>query len=249
MFQWMKREAARMGLLLRSVPAGMTALLTVSVITMNLLANKSVSLPVDWLALDGGVLVSWMTFLAMDILTKHFGPKAATEMSVFAAAMNLLACLFFYLASRIPGQWGMAFETADPATANAALDGTFAGTWYVLLGSTVAFLLSAGVNNFLNYAIGRSIRKNPDGFGAYAARTYISTAVGQFVDNMTFALIVSHVFFGWTMVQCVTCAATGMVVELLCEVVFSRLGYSVCRRWKREGVGRAYLDSLEGDSL
>ena len=58
MFQWMKREAARMGLLLRSVPAGMTALLTVSVITMNLLANKSVSLPVDWLALDGGVLVS-----------------------------------------------------------------------------------------------------------------------------------------------------------------------------------------------
>ncbi|MDY5937614.1 MAG: VUT family protein, partial [Bacilli bacterium] len=67
------------------------------------------------------------------------------------------------------------------------------------MGSTIAFLLSAFVNNFLNYLVGKLFKKHPDGFLAYASRTYISTAIGQFVDNLTFTLIVSHFFFGWTM--------------------------------------------------
>lgn len=232
-------------LLLGSVPPLWMTAMVVSVIAMNLLANKSVNLPFSWLALDCGILVSWVCFLAMDTLTRHFGPKAATELSVVAVVMNLAACLFFFLASRIPGIWGESYVEAGEAV-NLALDNTFGGTWYVLLGSTIAFLVSAVVNNFLNYFIGRRFKRNPDGFAAYACRTYLSTAAGQFVDNLTFALIVSHVFFGWSLTQCLTCAATGMVAELLCEVAFSRYGYAVCRRWRAEDVGRAYLDFREG---
>ena len=232
-------ELYELRLLLRSIPSVLTALLIVSIITMNLLANKSINLPFDWLALDCGVLVSWICFLSMDILTRHFGPKAATQASVLAVAINLLACLFFFLASRIPGVWG---EAGDNTIATGILDRTFGGTWYVLFGSTVAFLLSAAVNNFLNAAIGRRFVKRPDGFAAYVCRTYLSTAVGQFVDNLTFALIVSHFFFGWTLLQCVTCAITGMLVELACEILFSRIGYTVCKRWEKEQVGKEYLD-------
>ena len=85
----------------------------------------------------------------------------------------------------------------------------------------------------------------PVGAVAYFLRSYVSTAIGQFADNMIFALVVSHVFFGWSIVQCVTCAVTGMVAELLCEVAFSGIGYAVCKKWKKEQVGKAYFDFSE----
>ncbi len=55
--------------LLRTVPPVLVTLLVLSVVGMNLLANKSIHTGVDWLALDGGILVSWLTFLSLDVLT------------------------------------------------------------------------------------------------------------------------------------------------------------------------------------
>lgn len=232
-------------LLMRCVSPLVLALFFLSVFTMNLLANKSLSLPFDWLALDCGILVSWGTFLCMDVLTRHYGPKAATTLSVIAIGINLFACLILYLSSLIPGTWGAFFDFGEQPVVNDALDATFGGTWYVLFGSTVAFLVSAVINNFSNWGIGKLFKKHPNNFIAYACRTYLSTAVGQFCDNLVFALIVSHFFFGWTILQCFTCAATGMVAELLVEAVFSPLGYRVCERWRKQGRGEEYFHYLE----
>ena len=232
-------------LLLRSVPATVTSIFVVAVFAMNLLANKSINLNVSWLALDTGIIVSWVAFLCMDVLTKHFGPKAATQISLFAIGINLLMCLLFFVASKIGGTWGAFYDLGEQAIVNDALNITFGGTWYVVLGSTAAFVASAVVNNFLNYAIGKLFKRNPDGFGAYACRTYVSTAIAQFADNLIFALIVSHFFFGWSILQCLTCAATGMLVELVCEVLFSPLGFAVCRRWQKDNVGLKYIDYIQ----
>ena len=87
-------------------------------------------------------------------------------------------------------------------------------------------------------------KKNPDGKLAYCTRTYVSTAIGQFIDNMLFALIVSLSFFGWSITQCITCALTGAVVELLCEVIFSPIGYRVTKKWESEKVGQQYLETV-----
>lgn len=236
------RELAQWRRLLEAVPTATVVLFILSVFSMNLLANKSIDLPVDWLALDCGILVSWLAFLVMDVLTKHFGPKAATRLSALAVAFNLLCCLIFFLGSLLPGTWGASDVPGSEKVINAALDATIGGAWYVLAGSTLAFLVSAAVNNGTNWAVGQVLGKRRDGFAVYAARSWVSTALGQFVDNLTFALVVSHRFFGWTLLQCLTCALTGMGVELLCQVIFSPLGYRVCRRWKEKGVGREYLE-------
>lgn len=242
MLSKIKREIYEIKILLRSVPSTILTLFAVSVIAMNLLANKSVNLPVDWLALDCGIIVSWVSFLSMDIITKHFGPKAATQVSIVAVLFNLMICIIFFIAGSIPGIWGESYVEGSETIINSALDHTFSGTWYVLLGSTTAFIISAVVNNFLNYLIGKLINKNSDSFLVYAVRTYISTAVGQFADNLVFALIVSHIFFGWSMLQCITCSVTGMIVELLCEVIFSPIGFSVCKKWKKDNVGKEYFE-------
>ena len=154
-------------LLLRNIPSVVVALFVVSVITMNLLANKTL-VQTDWIAIDGGILVSWLSFLSMDIVTKHFGPKASTKMSIFAILVNLLCCLIFWLISIIP-------SNADDYS---KFNEIFGGTWFILLSSTIAFLCSAIINNFLNFTIGKIFKKNPDGKLAFVTRSYISTFIG-----------------------------------------------------------------------
>ena len=214
--------------LLRSVPPMIVSLLILSVVGMNLLANKSINTGLDWLALDCGILFSWLTFLSMDVLTHCYGPRAATSLSVAALGLNLLMAVIFFLASRIPGVWGESFVDGSEAVVNAALDNTFGGTWYVILGSSVAFLSSAVLNNFLHYGIGKLV-KGREGFGSFALQSYVSTFLAQFADNLIFALLVSKLFFGWTLLQCFTCALTGACMELLFEVVFSPLGYRIAK--------------------
>lgn len=228
--------------LFRSLPSLTVSIFIAATITMNLLANKSINLPFSWLALDCGFIVSWIVFLILDIVTRRYGPRAATMLTVGGISVNLFFCLILYAGSRIPGVWGESFVDGSEAVINVALDHTFGGTWYVLLGSSVAFLVSSVVNNFTNWYIGLSLKKKYEvSFGTYAVRTYVSTAIGQFVDNLVFALLVSHHFFGWTMVQCITCAITGAVAELLCEVIFSPIGYRVSNSWERQRVGESYI--------
>ena len=224
----MKKTYLEFRRLLQTVPPLIAALLILSVVGMNLLANKSIHTGLDWLALDCGILFSWLTFLSMDVLTHCYGPRAATSLSVAALGLNLLMAVIFFLASRIPGVWGESFVDGSEAVVNAALDNTFGGTWYVILGSSVAFLSSAVLNNFLHYGIGKLV-KGREGFGSFALQSYVSTFLAQFADNLIFALLVSKLFFGWTLLQCFTCALTGACMELLFEVVFSPLGYRIAK--------------------
>ena len=234
-----KESINNYALLLRSVPSLVMTLFVVSVVLMNLLANKEIGLNLDWLALDCGFTVSWLSFLCMDMLTKRFGPKAAIQLSLTAMAINLFVCGILFVISRVPGNWGE-YYTYENDIANQALNSTIGGTWYVVLGSACAFAASAILNAILNHAIGKMCKKN--NFVSYALRSYISTGLAQFLDNFIFAMMVSHVFFGWTMTQVITCSITGCVAELLCEVIFSPLGYKVCKKWEKHNVGSEYIN-------
>ena len=225
----MKKAFSELNQLLNSVHPLILTLAVLSAVGMNLLANKSIDTGLSWLALDCGILFSWLAFLSMDVATHCYGPRAATAMSLTALALNLVMVAVFFVASIIPGVWGESFVEGSEAVINTALDHTFGGTWFIILGSSIAYAVSAVLNNFLNWAIGERLGDN-QGFGSFAMRSYISTFTAQFVDNITFALLVSRVFFGWTMLQCVTCALTGACLELLFEVFFSPFGYRISRR-------------------
>ena len=224
----MKRLFIKLADALSGVHPLILTLMVLSTVGMNLLANKSIDTGLPWLALDCGILLSWLAFLSMDIATHCYGPKTATILSLTALGLNLLMVLLFFIASIIPGVWGESFVDGSEAVINTALDHTFGGTWFVILGSSIAYAISAVVNNFLNWGIGEHVG-NRD-FSSFALRSYISTFVAQFTDNITFALIVSRTFFGWTLTQCITCAITGAILELLFEVFFSPIGYRISRK-------------------
>lgn len=238
---WIMKEKEETAILLRNVPAAVVSLFVVSVICMNLLANKTL-VQNYWIALDGGILISWLSFMCMNIITKYFGPKASNQIAILASAINVLTCLIFYIASIIPSH-------ADDYT---AFDSIFGGTWFILLGSTIAFLASAVINNFMNWTIGKAFRENPDGKLAFATQTYVSTFVGQFMDNFIFSIIVFVFFapvfwdgFHWTILQCGTCALTGAVAEVIMAVGFAPFGYRILMRWKEQNVGAEYLAHIK----
>ncbi len=237
MKKWFIEQFNDTKLLLRSIPAVVVCLFTISVISMNLLANKTIYQS-DIIAIDGGILVSWLSFMCMDVVSKHFGPKASTKLSIFAMLVNLLTCLIFYIASVIP----------TPNTDYSAFNTIIGGTWFILLSSSIAFLCSAIINNFLNWSVGQLFKKNPDGKLAFFTRSYVSTLIAQFSDNLIFAILTFMIFapiywdgFHWTFVQCLTCSALGALLELFMEVVFSPIGYRITKKWKKENVGESYL--------
>ncbi len=231
---WLSRESAMLSAMIRSVPRAVTILFILAVITMNFLARITlVSLP--WLALNAGILVSWLSFLLMDIVAKHYGARAANLLSLVAIAANLLCSLVCVIISRVGN-----YPT---------LDMVVGGQWSILLASTIAYVISALTNNYTNVAIGRRFRGDPDGVAAYAARSFLSTFLSQIVDNFLFVFLAFVIFpwlpgalqVRWTIPQCIGASVACAVLELLSEVVFSPIGYAVIRRWKARGVGQDYL--------
>ncbi len=238
-------------LLLRSVPGLVTTFFCISVVLMNLMANKTI-IDVKIVALDGGFLLSWIPFLCMDTVTKRFGPKAANKLTLFALVINLFFVGIFALVAALHIT---DYQVNPEEYEFGAFDSTFACTWFVLLSSSVAFLVSGILNNILNWVIGKSFVKNPDGKLAYVTRSYVSTFVGQFIDNFIFAFLTFYIFapiywdFQYTMLQVLGSAIVGAFAELFMEIVFSPIGYRLSKKWKEEGVGNEYINySLEREA-
>ena len=225
-------------ILLRNIPSLTVSLFILSVVCANLMANKEL-VNFKYIALDCGFTFSWLMFLCMDIICKRWGAKASIKVSILALAVNLSVCLIFALLSKAPGMWGE-FYTTENREVNRALNATFGGSWLVVLGSALAFITSSIINALLNTAIVSSLKKN--NFFSFALRSYVSTAIAQFADNFIFATVVSKIFFGWSWTQVIVCSAIGAFFELLCEVVFSGLGWKVVRQWEKENVGNEYLE-------
>lgn len=225
---------------LRAIPGTVTAVFILSVVMMNILANKSV-FNTPWLASTAGVFVSWITFLCMDAVCKRFGYKAATILNTVGMIVNLLCAVLFMLIVKIPGVWAASYSDPEAAAAiNAALDATLSSTWYIVLGSAIAMFLGGVVNSIMNHVVGVKL-DNQGTYQEFAIRSVISTAAGQFVDNLVFALFVSYIFFGWSMKQVIVCSFMMMLLELVFEIAFSPIGYKLSKKWKDEGVGEGYL--------
>lgn len=235
---FVSREVDDFKILLRNIPSLTVSIFILSVVCANLMANKEL-VTFKYAALDCGFAFSWIMFLCMDVICKRWGAKASIKISLVALAANLFICVSFALLAKTPGKWGE-YYASENSLVNDALNATFAGSWYVVLGSSVAFVSSSVVNALLNCAIGSLFKS--DGFFSFASRSYISTAIAQLVDNFIFATIVSKVFFGWTWIQVFVCSAIGAGFELLGEVFFSGLGYKVVRQWEKERVGQEYIE-------
>lgn len=239
---------------LRSIPGLALALITVATVLMNILANKSI-INLPWLIQDAGICLSWIGFLVGDLLVKAFGSKNAIRVNLTALIISLFISVLLIGVAKIPGNWSPEFNYMDEAGNFTAVAGevgksindVIGNVWYVILGSAVASATGLVCNGISQGLILNKIeKKHGDHYWGFLAASTASTVLGQLIDNMVFAALVSVHFFGWTWKQVLVCSITGAVVELIFEIIFTPLTYKICKNWDKNHIGIKYMeDSLD----
>lgn len=235
MISKIKSLVADYKVLLRNVPALVTVIFCVGTCWMNVAAGKIIFNAWN-VAVTGGFLISFLPFLCLDVVAKRFGARAAIMLNILSAVSNTFFVLGLSLVAAIP-------TDADYSAFNSVLG----GVWFITLSSIVAFVVSGIINSLLNSAIGKLFKKT-SGI-EFATRSFISTFVGQALDNFIFIagvyVLFAPKFWGLPALPILTCVGTAVLggfFELLCEVVTAPIGYKIVKNWERDNVGHEYID-------
>ena len=222
--------------LLRNVPALVTVVFCVGTLIMNQSAAKIV-FNFGIVAGTGGIFLSWLPFLCTDVVSKHFGARAAILLNILSSVFNILATIFLAIVAAIP--------TEQDYT---AFNSTFSAVWFIVLSSNIAFILSGVVNSVLNVTIGKAF-KNKTSRVEFLTRSAASTFIGQVVDNFIFMwllyTIFAPIYWGMEPMSVVTCFGTGVLgglLELIFELILMPVGYRIVRNWEKNNVGHEYLE-------
>ena len=236
-----KQVVADYKLLLDNVPALVTVFFVISTVIMNLAASKIIFNAMN-VAVTGGFILSWAPFLAMDTVTKRFGARASIMLNILSAVFNVFTVIFLWIVAAIPT------ETPYPE-----FNYIFSGVWFIVVSSTLAFVISGVVNSLLNAAIGKLFKKTS--LIEFIARSYVSTFVGQAIDNFLFIagvyVLFAPIFWGLEPMPIITCVGTailGGLFELAVEAILAPAGYAIVKRWERDKVGQAYINAHTADA-
>ena len=156
----------------------LTAFYFCGTILQNILAVKMFGTS-DINICDGGILISWLVFACMDIITELFSKKTAVKYFTIATACNILFTCVFLIVLAIPG---------TDSTMSDALGMVIGTNWRIVLASVVAFWIGNYINAFVMYIM-RVKSKNAHKSISFIIRAIISTLLGQFMDNALFSII------------------------------------------------------------
>lgn len=253
--QWVKDEIHETKVLFKGLPAIPFTMVVLSFILMNLLATVPL-FNEPWIAGDCGIIVSWLAFLFGDMLVKRYGAKGSIKINIAALLIALLVMGLLATGSAIEkGLFGANYSLGLFSWEFSLTNGMV--TLWTLGASATAFIVSIVFNSLISNKILVAFKKRTS-FKAYATAAYVSTFVGQFIDNIVFAFLFTFIASripemqtAWslqpvTVLAVIVCGLTGAVLELLLEVIFSPIGFKVAERWRKEGIGAEYIALVPG---
>ena len=161
----------------------------------------------------GGILLSWATFMIMDITTELFGKKETMNIYTFAGLINLFIVVLSQVVILIPGVY---------PEQNAAFAQIFSNGVRTALSSFTAFWFG----NFVNMQIMIKLKSKANSNSKFLLfiRAVVSTIFGQFVDNLLFATLafapigLSLFETSWTTI--LTTSLFGTFMETIIESCF-----------------------------
>lgn len=164
----------------------------------------------------GGIMLSWATFMLMDISTELLGKKDTMKIYTFAGLLNLFIVVLAQIVIAFPGVY---------PEQNEAFILIFSNGIRTAFASFAAFWMG----NFVNMQIMIKM-KEVDSSGSkfmLFVRALVSTIFGQFVDNAFFATLafapVGISVFEMTWKDIFTSSAFGTFMESIIESVWMPL--------------------------
>ena len=161
----------------------------------------------------GGIMLSWATFMLMDISTELFGEKPTMKVYTFAGLVNLFIVVLAQIVIAFPGVY---------PEQNDAFRQIFSNGIRTAFASFAAFWLG----NFVNMHVMVKM-KSADKSGTKVmlfVRALASTIIGQFVDNAFFATLafapIGLSVFEMTWRDIFTSSAFGTFMESIIETVW-----------------------------
>lgn len=162
----------------------------------------------------GGIMVSWASFMLMDISTELFGKKSTMRVYTVAGIINLLIVLLAQVVILLPGTY---------PEQNAAFTQIFSNGPRTAIASFIAFWFG----NFVNMHIMVKMKDRANGSKSKLLlflRAVVSTIFGQFIDNGLFAVLafapIGLSVFEMTWVDILTSVLFGTFCETLIESCF-----------------------------
>ena len=188
------------------------AVYAVFTVVQNLFEMKTLGTPAFAFA-GGGIILSWATFMIMDITTELFGKKETMKIYTFAGLLNLFIVVLSQVVILIPGVY---------PEQNAAFAQIFSNGVRTALSSFTAFWFG----NFVNMQIMIKLKSKSNSNSKFLLfiRAVVSTIFGQFVDNLLFATLafapigLSLFETSWTTI--LTTSLFGTCMESIIESVF-----------------------------
>lgn len=188
------------------------AVYAVFTVVQNLFEMKTLGTPAFAFA-GGGILLSWATFMIMDITTELFGKKETMKIYTFAGLINLFIVVLSQVVILIPGVY---------PEQNAAFAQIFSNGVRTALASFAAFWFG----NFVNMQIMIKLKSKANSNSKFLLfiRAVVSTIFGQFVDNLLFATLafapigLSLFETSWTTI--LTTSLFGTFMETIIESCF-----------------------------
>ena len=164
----------------------------------------------------GGIMVSWATFMMMDITTEVFGKKDSIKVYTFAGILNLVIVILAQILIAMPG----VYEDQNIAFAQIFSNGV-----RTALASFIAFWVGNYVNVHIMVKMKEQREKaKKDGNVWLFIRAVVSTIFGQFVDNFVFATLafapIGLSLFEMTWRDITTSALFGTGMETFIEMIF-----------------------------
>lgn len=162
----------------------------------------------------GGIMLSWATFMIMDITTEVFGKRDSIRCYTVAGILNLAIVIIAQIVIAIPGVY---------PEQNAAFAQIFSNGIRTALSSFTAFWFG----NYVNVHIMVKMKEhaaNKNSKVLFFLRAVVSTIFGQFVDNMLFATLafapIGLSLFEMTWKDILTTSLFGTFMETLIESCF-----------------------------
>lgn len=199
--------------------AVLTALMAVTLVVANLLALKLWDL--CNIAVDGGIWLFPLTYIAGDLLCEIYGEKVADKVAILSTILGVgVMALLWFVRVVLPD-----YQSADNTVFNSLVDSCS----IVMFASFLSFLVGQLVNNL----VFKKIRQHYNQPGDYTKRSIGSSIVAHLVDAMVFETIAFYgrLPLGEQARQIIFAFMAGMMLESVLIGVNRHLANSLAARW------------------